>query len=164
MIDKFFQYRMLQLGLVNIPVGLICFGLTTLYLTNFKDMLPLICTSISCFLGVMNYYLILKNYPDITRNLIRLNIFIYWICLISVSIVYLLFINNLFKISNSFYSKWVYFVIGFQLIDGVEHFIFKVVNGKNKICIFNKKGSFDYSNCGGATLGLIRKVRKRLAN
>ena len=78
----------------------------------------------------------------------------------SVVCIFLLIFNNIMKIDKMLHTNWAYGVAGFVFIDGIQHYIWKVVDGKNKVCLFDKNGKLKLENIGGTTFGLLIRVWK----
>lgn len=150
------HHRLRKLSVINLPFGFLCILLFLFYADTMADKLPFLLTSLTCFLGPSAYYLLLSQVPKVKTWRLYFSMVLYMVCLLSVLWIVMQFLNTLFSISTHLYTEKVWIVIGFILIDGTEHFIYKWVDGNMKWTLSQKK--FGFQNCyGGALWQLIRK-------
>ena len=153
MLNSQYKIRLRRLSLVNIPFGIFSLAVAFLEFTAIKDQLPLLLNAITVLLGPLNYAWLLKNYPIQQKWKLVFPIALYLICLFSFLCIMGLFFAHLLNPDGPYSSKVVFMVIGFQLIDSVEHFVLKVVDGQMRISLF-RKGKFIV---GGAQMDILRR-------
>lgn len=148
-----FRRRIKKLIFLNIPIGFFSILVSFTFFSAIEDRIPLWLNTVTCLLGAINYYFLLKNYPIKSYPKLFVHFIIYLICLISYASIIVIFFITLVHPNHSLASKTIYIVIGFQLIDSTEHFLLKIVDGKMKITLFNKNKRL----LGGAMFDVISR-------
>jgi hypothetical protein len=143
--------RMKKLGFINLPLGLLSLILSFTVFDTLAEQIPLWLNTSTCWLGTFNYYWLLRFYPRQKLASLVLPLLLYATCLLAYGCILIIFIHTLTQ--GAWAAQSVYLIIGFQIIDSTEHFVLKMVDGKMRWVLFDKRQQV----LGGATWGIIAK-------